>query len=234
MVTRRKSAAKPDPEVEVEEIEEPAPKPARARRAPAKKAPVVEEEIEEDDEEEAPKPAARRGRKPAAKKAPEPEPEDEDDDEEYEGDAEVVAPTKRGRGRPKKDDAAPKAAAKPKSDSLGTPWLIEFITDKTGKEYSQFEMRTLLRKMAKDGEFEREVGSDRSRYVFTGVKDPIALAVLKHVKNGEIEAAKKESLEKLKARAPKKVSKKAAAAEVEDDDDDYELEDEDDVEELDD
>lgn len=205
-------------------------RPARgktATRAKAKPAPVEEEidELEEDAvEEEAPKPTRKPPRKTAAKKAPAPEP-DEDLDEEDDEDEDEEAPA------PKKAPA--KGKGKPpvrKAIEFGTAWLADFIKDQTGKEYKPYDLRVLLRKMAKNGELEREVGTDRGRYEFEGPKDPLVKKIVAKVKKGEIDAAKKDSLDKLKeSQKGKRAAKKAAK-----DEDVEEEEIEDDVDELDD
>lgn len=111
-----------------------------------------------------------------------------------------------------------------------TQWLTALINEKVGTSYSAFQIRTLLRKLIKEGAFEREEG----RYVFTGERDPRVLAVLKAIKAGAMEAEKKERTTKAKAtskakaaaaeEAPKpRRSRKPKAAPVVEDDDDVDL-----------
>lgn len=134
------------------------------------------------------------------------------------------------------------APAKGKKAAEDTIWgvrdLIALIKEKFDKEYTPREVRTLLRKMARDGgRIEREiVAGNKSRYAWSGPEDPEVKAILKAVKGGEIEAGKKEALDKLKADkakkaatetpAPKAKSKKAAPP-ADDDDDLEDLDDED-------
>jgi len=119
--------------------------------------------------------------------------------------------------------------------------LIPLIKEKLGKDYTPREVRTLLRKMAReDGTVDREViPGNKSRYSWSGPKDPEVIAILKEIKGGAIEASKKAALDKLKAdkaaKAPKPEAKaakakatKKAAPPVDDDDDLDELEDDDD------
>lgn len=147
--------------------------------------------------------------------------------------------------------AKEKKAGRADDPAFGIRQLCDYIKSKTGKEYQPREMRTLLRKMAREdtARITREVTADnRSRYSWSGPADAEVKAVLAAVKGGEIEAGKKEALDKLKADkaardaakaelvdtattvATKAKKKKAAAPPVDedDDDDDIELDDDDD------
>lgn len=116
--------------------------------------------------------------------------------------------------------AAPAKTAEP--EVWGVRNLIALIKKRTGKEYNPREVRTLLRKLAREGGgVDREiVAGNKSRYSWTGSKDPEVLAVLKAVEGGAIEQAKKDALAKLKsdkaaktaAAEPAKAKTKAAAA----------------------
>lgn len=156
-----------------------------------------------------------------AKKAPKAVEPDEDDVELEEMDDEV-------------EDEAPKGKSKKAEDTIwGVQDLIKLIKAKTGKEYTPREVRTLLRKMARDGKgrIEREiVAGNKSRYAWSGPEDAEVKRILKAVGAGEIEAGKKEALDKLKeqkaskaaakATPPAKKGKKAAAPPPDDDEDD--------------
>lgn len=171
--------------------------------------------------------------KAKAKAAPEPEVEEEDELEELEleeldEDEEEEAPASKSK-------AKKKATKKVEKDTWGTRELAEYIADEIGNEYSTKELRVLLRKMAKDGQLEWEVSQGSgSRYEWSGPTDPEVKAILKRVKSGEIEEARKEALDKLKEQqaakrknAPKKTTKKGkkkAEPEVEELEDDEELE----------
>lgn len=104
--------------------------------------------------------------------------------------------------------AAPAKTAEP--EVWGVRNLIALIKKRTGKEYNPREVRTLLRKLAREGGgVDREiVAGNKSRYSWTGSKDPEVLAVLKAVEGGAIEQAKKDALAKLKS---DKAAKTAAA-----------------------
>ena len=130
------------------------------------------------------------------------------------------------------DEAPAKAKAKKAEDAIwGVQELIKLIKSKTGKDYSPREVRTLLRKMARDGKgrIDREiVAGNKSRYSWSGPEDPEVKRVLKAVGAGEIEAGKKEALDKLKEQkatkaaakneTPAKKKKKAAAPPPDEDD----------------
>lgn len=164
----------------------------------------------------------RRTTKPAA--PVEPELVEDDTIEELE-EAEVEeAPA------PKKKAAAKKAAA-PKAEepaALGTSWLVDHVNEQLGTEYKAYDLRIVLRKLAKAGKLERNVGEERGRYTFSGPTDPVVKALVKALKDGELEKDRKEKLAELKAK--KASSKKTAPAEAEE----VELEedDEEDIEDL--
>jgi hypothetical protein len=193
MVTRRTATKKPAPVPEIEDIEE---------------LDVDELDIEEEEEPE-PKPAPKRrtpaARKPAArKKAPSPEPVDDDDEEDDEPEP---APAAKKRGRPAKSATAepkPKPAPKRPEVEFGTQWLVNHVNEACGTSYKPYDLRVLLRKMAKNNELDREVGSDRSRYSFTGPDDAVVKAVVKNVQSGAVENEKKAALDKLKERTAAK------------------------------
>ena len=98
-------------------------------------------------------------------------------------------------------------------------WLTEQVNDKCGTELAARDIRIVIRKLVKDGTIERGEG----RYAFTGLKDDRVLAVIKAVKSGATDEAKKERLSNLKKskakgaddEAPAKPSRKRKAAEPE-------------------
>lgn len=152
-------------------------------------------------------PTATKKRRPA----PEPEVDELDDD-----DIEELA-----------DDEATDTAPT-KSDIFGVAAVCDLIQRKFGRDYKPRELRTLLRKMAreKNARIEREViAGNKARYEWTGPTDPEVIAILKAVKGGEVEAGRKEALDKLKERgaakkaASAKTSSKKKVTKVEDDDD---------------
>jgi hypothetical protein len=147
-----------------------------------------------------------------AKKAPAAAVVEEDDVELDEigevDDTEEAAPAKS------KAKAAAKAP-KPEDNVWGVRALIALIKEKTDKEYNPREVRTLLRKLAREGGgVEREiVAGNKTRYEWTGPEDPEVRAILKAVKGGAIEESKKAALDKLKAdKAAKAAAKPAPAA----------------------
>lgn len=107
--------------------------------------------------------------------------------------------------------AAPAPEPKAESTGYGAAWLAEYINEELGTDYTAANVRVILRKMANDGDLEREVGTDRARYQFSGEKDPTVRAVLKRIKNGEVETDKAEKL------ANARNGRKAKAEPVEED-----------------
>lgn len=168
--------------------------------------------------------------KAKAKAAPEPEVDELEELEEVDGD-EV-------------EETGGKKTAQ-QEVTFGASDLARYLTEKYGKSVTARELRTLIRKMARDGSnrVDREItAGNRTRYNWSGVKDPEVQAIIKAYAGGELEADKKAKLEELKKRkAEKKAAgektgkgkkgkgKKAAppVVEVEDDDEDLELDDED-------
>lgn len=127
--------------------------------------------------------------------------------------------------------------------AFGASDLAALLSEKTGKEIKTKDLRTLLRKMAREEtpRISREViPGNKARYSWAGPDDPEVKRIVKAVVGGELEAGKREALEKLKekkaaqtaaknkaeGKAPGKKAK-AAAPVVEDDDEDFDLDDED-------
>lgn len=159
---------------------------------------------------------------------------DLDDDEEA-ATEEVAAPAPKKAAKAKKAAAEkPAKAAAPKIE-FGTKELAAHVNAETGASYDAYNLRILLRKLTKDGVLERVESEGRSRYSFTGPKDPQVVAIVEAVKSGAAEKAKQERLDKLKAdraatkaAAPKKSKAKAKAVEAEaeaEEEDDFETED---------
>lgn len=159
--------------------------------------------------------------------------EEFDDDLELMEDDEVEETKPAKKGKSKKavaDDKPAKAEKAPRNDTgMGAGWLAEHINEELGTELTAAHVRVILRKMAADGELEREVGSDRTRYSFTGENDKVVKAVLKRVKAGEgdvketriKEARANEPTGKRKAKeeaVTDKPTKKAKRVKAEDDD----------------
>src|SRR6478609_1236490 len=108
--------------------------------------------------------------------------------------------------------------------AFGVADIVALIKTKFKQDTTTRELRTLLRKMARDGRLDREiVAGNRARWEWSGPNDPEVKAILKAFKDGELEADKKEKLEALKQRkAEKKAAAAAAAAETESDDEELE------------
>ena len=128
--------------------------------------------------------------------------------------------------------------------TFGASDLARHLSEKHGKVVNARELRTLIRKMARDGQgrVNREItAGNRTRYNWSGLEDPEVQAIIAAYEGGELEADKQAKLQELKERkAAKKAAgeptgkkakgkgkgKKAApAVEVEDDDEDLELDD---------
>lgn len=146
------------------------------------------------------------------------------------------------------DEEVDEAPAKGKSKAadevaFGASDLAALASKMLGKEVKTKDLRTLLRKMAREDtpRINREViPGNKSRYSWSGPDDPEVKRVLKALKGGELEQGKKEALDKLKAKkaqekaaeakaakAGKKTGKAPAKAPVEDDED-FELDEDDD------
>jgi antitoxin component of RelBE/YafQ-DinJ toxin-antitoxin module len=165
--------------------------PGRRRAA----APVVEEvdELEEIDELE--------------------EPADDDALEELEEEPDPAPAAKRTRGAKKAPAPLKKPPPTDPSEQFDSTWLAEHVTEETGVQYDSRAIRMLLRKLAKNGALAREVGEDRSRYIFPkGANDPTVRAVIKMVKSGEAAAVKREGLDKVQANRAAPAAKKTAPA----------------------
>lgn len=169
---------------------------------------------------------ATRGTSTRAKAAPVEEPEEDEFEEmdESEEDEDLEELEEAGEDEAE-ETPAPKGKkatgtkAAPKKDSIqfGSPWLAQYVTEVTGETLDSRAVRMLLRKLAKDGKLEREVGVTRDRYQFTGPNDPTVKLVLAMVKSGEAKAMKQAGLAAVKEKAEQKkaAAKAAKAAEVE-------------------
>lgn len=106
---------------------------------------------------------------------------------------------------------------------FGVSDVVDLIKTKLKKDTTTRELRTLLRKMARDGRLDREIiAGNRTRWEFAGPEDPEVLAILKAFGEGELEQDKREKLNALKER--KAAAKAAAAAEAEEEDEEVEEE----------
>jgi translation elongation factor EF-1beta len=112
------------------------------------------------------------------------------------------------------EDQAPKSKKATSSQpavTFGVADLAAHIKAETGKEYSTRDLRTLIRKMARedDPRVKREIkAGNRTRYDWPkGTKDPEVKRIMAAVSGNEIETARKETLDKLKT---DKAAKKAA------------------------
>lgn len=107
-----------------------------------------------------------------------------------------------------------------KEVAFGVSDLVALIKEKLGKDTTTRELRTLLRKMARDGRLDREiVAGNRARWEWSGPSDPEVKKVLAAFKAGELEEDKKEKLAALKERKAAAQAAKKAAAEAESEDD---------------
>lgn len=116
------------------------------------------------------------------------------------------------------DEATDAPASKAKADEVtfGVRDLCDLLKKKTGDDVTPRNLRNLIRKMARDESkrVNREiVAGNRTRYDWTGPKDPEVIAIVKAYTDGELEADKQEKLAALKAQKQKKDAEKKAAAE---------------------
>lgn len=94
--------------------------------------------------------------------------------------------------------------------TFGASDLAKLLSEKSGKTVSPRELRTLIRKMARDGKgrVNREItAGNRTRYNWSGPEDPEVQAIIAAFEGGELEADKQAKLAELKE---KKAAKKAA------------------------
>lgn len=110
------------------------------------------------------------------------------------------------------EEEVEETTAKKKTDEVtfGASDLARHLTEKHGKTVSPRELRTLIRKMARDGSkrVNREITpGNRTRYNWSGIDDPEVKAIIKAFESGELEADKQAKLAELKER---KAAKKAA------------------------
>lgn len=118
------------------------------------------------------------------------------------------------------------AAETTEDEIFGVADVASLIKTRFGKDVKTRDLRTLLRKMARDGRLDREIiAGNRARWEFEGPEDPRVEAILEAYGAGELDQDKAEKLAALKERKAEQRAAKKAAAEAEADDDE-ELEDE--------
>jgi hypothetical protein len=143
------------------------------------------------------------------------------------------------------DEAADEGKKSSKDEvTFGASDLAKHLSEKSGKKVTPRELRTLIRKMVRDGSgrVNREIkAGNRTRYNWSGLDDPEVQRIIAAFDGGELEADKQAKLKELKENKAKKKaekdkagkskgkgkSKKSEPAAVEsDDDEDLELDDE--------
>lgn len=99
--------------------------------------------------------------------------------------------------------------------TFGVADLAKHLSEKTGKEISTRDLRTQIRRMAREEKprVNREVvPGNRSRYDWPdGLKDPEVKAIIKAVTAGELEEGKKAALAKLKEDKAAKKAKEGSS-----------------------
>jgi hypothetical protein len=112
------------------------------------------------------------------------------------------------------DEAADTKSKKAtRSPSVPATWR-SYLSEKSGKTVSPRELRTLIRKMARDGSgrVNREIkAGNRTRYNWSGPDDPEVQAIIAAFDGGELEADKQAKLAELKARKAEKKKAKDKA-----------------------
>jgi len=151
----------------------------------------------------------KKDAKPAATEA------DDEEDDEVEADLDELDEDEAEDTPPKKSSA--------QEVVFGVADLAKYLAEKSGKKVTTRELRTLIRKMARDdsGRVNREITpGNRTRYNWSGLGDPEVKAIIKAFNAGELEEDKKAKLQELKDRKAAKVA--AAKAEAGEDDDEAE------------
>lgn len=166
--------------------------------------------------------AASTRRRTSTKPAKVVEPEEVEDLEETEADDEELEEMDEDEVA----ETKPTAKKSTVSDvTFGIRDLVAHIKEETGQDTDPRGLRTLIRKMARDGSgrVDREIkAGNRTRYDWSGPNDPEVVKIVAAFKAGELEQEKQAKLAALKEQKAKKTAaKKAAAAEeVQEDDGD--------------
>lgn len=177
--------------------------------------------------------ATTRTRRGATTKAAKPAPVEEEEPEELE-----VEDTDGGEDEEmeelEEDEVADEKPTTKKNSAtaeitFGIRDLVDLIKKKTGQDTDPRGIRTLIRKMARDGSgrVNREITpGNRTRYDWSGPNDPEVVKIVDAFKAGELEQEKQAKLTALKEqKAAKTAAKKAATAQtVEEDEGDDEAE----------
>lgn len=166
--------------------------------------------------------ATTRTRRTATTKAAKPAPVEEEEPEELEVEDTDDEMEELEEDEVADEKPAPKKASAAAEITFGIRDLVELIEKKTGKKTDPRGIRTLIRKMARDGSgrVQREITpGNRTRYDWSGPNDPEVVKIVKAFDDGELEVEKQAKLSELKEKkAAKTAAKKAASAtEVEED-----------------
>jgi hypothetical protein len=172
-------------------------------------------------------PAAASTRRRTSTKAAKPvEPEEVEDLEETEADEDELEEMDE-------DEVADTKPVTKKSTAtevtFGIRDLVAHIKEETGQDTDPRGLRTLIRKMARDGSgrVDREIkAGNRTRYDWAGPNDPEVVKIVAAFKAGELEQEKQAKLAALKEQKAKKTAAKKAAAAEEVQEDDGEEEEE--------
>jgi hypothetical protein len=168
--------------------------------------------------------AATRTRRTATTKPAKAEPVEEEPEELEAEDTEEEDMEELEEDEVSDEKPAPKKSSAAAEITFGIRDLVELIEKKTGQKTDPRGVRTLIRKMARDGSgrVNREITpGNRTRYDWSGPNDPEVVKIVKAFSDGELEAEKQAKLTALKEnKAAKTAAKKAAAAEVEEADED--------------
>lgn len=152
-------------------------------------------------------------KKAAAKKKSKPAPEPEVEETELEETDDELEELDEDEA----EDTPPAKKSNAQEVVFGVSDLAKYLSEKSGKKVTPRELRTLIRKMARDGQgrVEREITpGNRTRYSWSGLKDPEVKAIIAAFNSGELEADKQAKLQELKDRKAKKDAAKKAAAEA--------------------
>lgn len=134
-------------------------------------------------------------------------------------------PTKATKPAQKAPAKKTETKAEATETAFGVADIAELIKVETGDVVKTRDLRTLLRKMARDGRLDREIiAGNRQRWEFDGPDDARVEAVLEAYRNGELEADKQEKLQALKDRKAAQRAEKQAAEEAGDDEEELDEE----------
>jgi hypothetical protein len=111
----------------------------------------------------------------------------------------------------------PKIYSRRETVPFDSSWLAEHVTTVTGANLTARGARIVLRRLAQRGAISRNVGTDSSRYAFTGPDDPRVEAVIEEIRSEAAGKTTRDTIVRARAAAVKTAAETALPHPADDD-----------------